>query len=157
MFFTGDDVIQTAIADVVGPAVSAHNPEAAAAEHVFQLIEFLDLGMCTFLLLQQRHKLLHDAVIQAAALGQQKIVHLLLAHHRELFQGGTKIIRHFHGLITEGILHLEGQIVATLLEGLAHAETELCVVFEEGVGPGRALTLAVRGVGEGWVGATPNG
>eukprot|EP00438_Fugacium_kawagutii_P001164 Skav206563 [mRNA] locus=scaffold925:66341:69727:- [translate_table: standard] len=63
MFFTGDDVIQTAIADVVGPAVSAHNPEAAAAEHVF-------------LLLQQWHQFFHDLV--TASLWQQKVVHVLL-------------------------------------------------------------------------------
>ena len=32
---TGNDVIQAAIADVVGPAVTTHNPEAAASEHIF--------------------------------------------------------------------------------------------------------------------------
>ena len=32
---TGNDVIQAAIADVVSPAVTTHNPEAAASEHVF--------------------------------------------------------------------------------------------------------------------------
>ena len=32
---TGNDVIQAAIADIVGPAVTTHNPEAAASKHVF--------------------------------------------------------------------------------------------------------------------------
>ena len=80
-------------------------------------------------------------------------------------------------------LHLHCEVVTALLEGLAeriqqihvisrclcqhvaavlpraslaHAEAELGVVFEQGVGPGRTLSLVVRGVREGWVGATPD-
>ena len=41
--------------------------------------------------------------------------------------------------------------------GLAHAEAELGVVFEERVGPGKALALGVGRVGEGRIGATPDG
>ena len=40
---------------------------------------------------------------------------------------------------------------------LAHAKAELRIVFEEGVGPRRALTLGVHRVWEGWIGAAPDG
>ena len=40
---------------------------------------------------------------------------------------------------------------------LAHAKAELGIVLEEGVGPGGAFTLGVHRVGEGGVGAAPNG
>ena len=47
--------------------------------------------------------------------------------------------------------------MVTRPSNLAHAEAELGVVFEERVGPGRALALGVGRVGEGRIGATPDG
>mmetsp|Transcript_15838 Transcript_15838/g.37381 ORF Transcript_15838/g.37381 Transcript_15838/m.37381 type:complete len:470 (+) Transcript_15838:2359-3768(+) len=156
VLLAGNHVVQATVPDVVGPAVSTNNPEAAAAEHVFQVVEVVDLWMRALLLLQKRHELLHDLMVDAAALRQQEVMHLLLAHHQELLQCLTKFVGHRHGLIRQGVLHLHCEVVAALLEGLAHAEAELGVVFEQGVGPGRTLSLVVRGVREGWVGATPD-
>ena len=49
------------------------------------------------------------------------------------------------------------QHLSTRPSNLAHAEAELGVVFEERVGPGRALALGVGRVREGRIGATPDG
>mmetsp|Transcript_50439 Transcript_50439/g.83021 ORF Transcript_50439/g.83021 Transcript_50439/m.83021 type:complete len:449 (-) Transcript_50439:943-2289(-) len=157
MFLTGNDVVQATIADVVGPAISADNPEAAAAEHVFQIVQTVDLWVITLLLLEQWHELLHDLVVDRSTTRKQQVVHVLLAHHQVLIQRSPELFAHQHLLIRQGVLNLVCQVVATLLEGLAHAEAELGVVFEERVGPGRALALGVGRVREGRIGATPDG
>ena len=68
-------------------------------------------------------------------LGKRQVVHLLLrsnlrckasclpglAHNQVLLECLTQLVRHLHGLIRQGILHLQGQVVPTLLEGLSKA------------------------------------
>ena len=54
-------------------------------------------------------------------------------------------------------LFIQVDNLMTPRDGLAHAETELRVVFEQGVSPSRTLSLGVDGVGEGWIGAAPDG
>mmetsp|Transcript_50440 Transcript_50440/g.83026 ORF Transcript_50440/g.83026 Transcript_50440/m.83026 type:complete len:674 (-) Transcript_50440:253-2274(-) len=157
MFLTGNDVVQATIADVVGPAISADNPEAAAAEHVFQIVQTVDLWVITLLLLEQWHELLHDLVVDRSTTRKQQVVHVLLAHHQVLIQRSPELFAHQHLLIRQGVLNLVRQIVASLLESLAHSEAKLGVVLEERVGPCGAFTLGIHGVREGWVGAAPDG
>mmetsp|Transcript_62541 Transcript_62541/g.139640 ORF Transcript_62541/g.139640 Transcript_62541/m.139640 type:complete len:468 (+) Transcript_62541:1992-3395(+) len=157
VLLTGNYVIQAAVPDVVCPAVTTHDPEAAAPEHVLQVMKCLDLRMKVFLLLQQRLQLFHDLVVDATAPRQQQVVHLLLAHDQVLLQGLPELIGHRHGLVGQSCLHLQGEVVAPLLEGLAHAETELRVVLEKRIRPRRALALRVDCVGEGRIRTSPNG
>ena len=50
-----------------------------------------------------------------------------------------------------------GQLVAALGDGQVHAEAELGVVLEQGVGPGGTVTLVVGGVGAGGGGTAVDG
>mmetsp|Transcript_49344 Transcript_49344/g.88748 ORF Transcript_49344/g.88748 Transcript_49344/m.88748 type:complete len:285 (-) Transcript_49344:2159-3013(-) len=150
-------MVQTSVTDVIGPAVASDHPEAGATEHVLQLVEVLQLGVAVLLLLQQGLELLHDLVVDAAPARQQKVVHLFFAHHKVLLQCLAKILGHNHSLVVQGLLNLHGQIVPALLEGLAHAETELRVVLEKRIRPRRALALRVDCVGEGRIRTSPNG
>ena len=55
----GDDVVETTVANVIGPAVAANDPVANAVEHVSELIELLQLRVVLAVLGEQRLDLLH--------------------------------------------------------------------------------------------------
>mmetsp|Transcript_117427 Transcript_117427/g.377185 ORF Transcript_117427/g.377185 Transcript_117427/m.377185 type:complete len:317 (-) Transcript_117427:2881-3831(-) len=157
VLLAGDDVVQAAVADVIGPAIASDDPEADAAELVPQVEQLLELRVASALLLQQGLQLLHHLVVDAATTGQQQVVLILLAHEQELCQQLAQLLAHADRPIAQSILHLQGQEVPALLESPAHAEAKLGVVLEKGVGPCRPLALGVDGVWEGRVRGAPNG
>ena len=79
-------------------------------------------------------------MVDAAAAGQEQVVLLLLAHDEELLQELLELLIHLHRLVVQRVLDLDHEVVTALLEGTAHAEAELGVVLEQGVGPGGTLT-----------------
>ena len=54
-------------------------------------------------------------------------------------------------------LHKFTGVLRLLIERESHAEAEFSIVFEEGIGPGRAAAIAVGGPGSRWQIATVDG
>mmetsp|Transcript_50874 Transcript_50874/g.140827 ORF Transcript_50874/g.140827 Transcript_50874/m.140827 type:complete len:200 (+) Transcript_50874:2150-2749(+) len=156
MLFARNHVVQAAIADVVGPAISANGPEADPAEHVAQVVQLLEPLVVPLLLFKQRLKPLHQLVVDAAPPWQKQVVLLLLTHHKVLLQQLLQLLAHLHTLVLQRLVNLERQVVPPLLEGPPHPEAELSIVLEERVGPSGTLALRVHCVWEGRVRRAPD-
>mmetsp|Transcript_37349 Transcript_37349/g.76623 ORF Transcript_37349/g.76623 Transcript_37349/m.76623 type:complete len:1132 (-) Transcript_37349:692-4087(-) len=153
----GEHVIESAETNVVGPAVAADDPVGVAAEDVALVVEALELGVALGLVLEERDDLVLELVVEGAALGEQHVRLVLVAHHRELRQELAQLVADRHLLVLQGLVHLEHELVTALLEGAAHAKAKLGVVLEEGVGPRGALAARVGRVRERRVGRSPDG
>ena len=139
----GEHVVETAVADVVGPAVAAKDPEAllghellVGEDHVHDLgaIELLELG--------------HVG-------GSGGLVGLGVIAGVEPRLGGRLELCGGHG----GLHELEGVLGDPRAHGLVpqqHAIAVLGVVLKERVVPGRAVTFGVGGVGSGRGGVAPD-
>ena len=133
----GDDVVESAVADVVSPAVAAKDPDGLLDEVVCEGVELLGFLLVAF------SKALFEFSDSGALLFDLSLVGLrsvLDSFKKRLALGaafaGEELVDQFEGEAFE------------LVDAQAHAETELSVVFEEGVGPGRAAAvgaLTVRG------------
>ena len=132
---TGSEhVIEAAVADIVGPTIAADGPDALLDEHVghgqqvagFGVRDALQLG------LEGRHAgaLLFDALL-AGLIGVKEGGGEIVA------DGGSQALSQF---LSEGVLVVDGQ---------AHAESELGVILEQGVGPGGTAALGVHRVRRG--------
>ncbi len=127
-------MVQAAVADVVGPAVSAHDPDAFADQIVRdgQEVQGLRVRAPGELGLEGLH---------ALSLGGDALFVLL--------RGADEPV---HQLVAQLALHAAEHLVAVfhvLVQGEPVAEAELGVVLEEGVAPCRAPAVGVHGVGRG--------
>ena len=133
-------MIQTAVADVVGPAVAAVHPHGLLG-HIFAALE--DLGHHSLLLSAELGALQHGQQLVGSHGGGIQVVIGL----QPLGDGGLHggILGHAVQLLNE-LRHSSTQ----LLHSQAHTIGELGVVFKQGVGPCHALAfliLAVRHAG----------
>jgi len=130
-----------AVADVVGPAVAAEDPDGFFREDVG--ID-LDGGLGRIGVGQQR---LH---LVAVLPGEGGVV---LAR-QPAGQGGAQLVgkRTF-----QGGGHLVGQLGPALVDGQIVAEAEFGRVLEQRIVPGRSVSLGIDGVGRGRRGAAPDG
>ena len=123
-----EDVIESAVTDVISPAVAAHDPERTFEEGVGDVEEALAVFAVTAgeFGLEGR-----DVGADAVEVG----IRLLFAVHEAIDEVFTEFVGVF---LQEGFgeVHL-------LVEGEAHTETEFGVVFEEAVGPGRTVAVFV--------------
>ena len=138
----GQDVIQSAVADVIGPAVAAEDPEGLLGQQIGVGQDGL-AGIAAGVL---------DGVqqLRAGGLGAFRVIHVV----QPRLSGGL------HGVGMFGIeqgLHVVSQLGAALCQAQVHAEAELGVVLEQGVGPGGTMALFVDGVGAGGGGAAIDG
>ena len=136
-------MVDAAEADVVSPAVAAHDPHTALHEVVGQLLQFRCGGFG------------HGC----DALGLRPAAQLLLqvGHPLPLFvDAGLIALISLQQPIQEGL----GQVIsqapqqllgpaAALVEGHAKAEAEFGVVFKQGIAPGGAAALGIGAPGGG--------
>jgi hypothetical protein len=132
----GQDVVEAAEADVVGPAVAADDPDALADQGVGDGEQVAGFGGSR--LPGERFR----AARRRARAGRR---FPLRSGLRRVEDGVGQLVA---DLGREARRAARG-VIALLVEGEADAEAELGVVLEERVGPGRAAASAFVGVGRG--------
>ena len=138
----GQHVIQSAVADVIGPAVAAEDPEGLLGQQVLVGNDGLaQLAIAAFDLGDQ---------LLAGLLGDLGVVH-----------AGQPLLSGSLGVGAVGFLDqladVLRQLGAALVDGQVHAEAELSVVLEQAVRPCGAVAFLVDGVGAGRCGAAIDG
>ena len=147
VFAGSEDVVESAVTDVVGPAVTAEAPDALLDQEVFLGLEFL---------LEFRSL---AGQLRGVDRGHQRF---------GLLSGGGAV---FHAVDPGSSSFLDGSALrgcgqffddvldlrSVLADGRSHTETELSVVFEQGVRPGRTSALLVGGIRHGRCGSAPDG
>ena len=141
----GEHVIQTAVADVIRPAVAAVHPHGLFG-HILLALE----------------DLVHDGLLLGGELGA-------LQQGYQRFGGGGGGVQILVGLQPLGdgrlnggvlrqsvqLLDVAGDTLAQLLDRQTHTVGELGVVFKQGVGPCHALALGVLAVRDAGHGRAP--
>ncbi len=136
-----EHMIQAAVTDIVGPAVSSDDPDGALGQ---EMAIFLDLlqqfpgrprGALEFPIQQFPDAIRRFQGGVAQVFNGKPVFKSLLQFGRDI-QG-------------EGLAYPFGQASALLLHGQAKAVAELGVIFKEGVGPGGSPSLGVHRVGGG--------
>ena len=137
-----EDVIQSAVTDIVSPAVTTKDPLGTFNEELFVVVDGLSLSLP--LLFQ---------------LGAE-----LRAFQRSRLPSPTSAlaiqssIAAFRSALTESNgFHFLSQAFTNGFDTEIHTQTIFSIVFEQGVSPGRTMTLMVLGVRHGRSGSTPNG
>ena len=140
------DVVESAVADVVGPAVAAEDPEGLLGE----VLGVLEDGLCVGAagLGDGGEDCLERLGGVLAGLGVVHGVEPGVGHGGELSVGA---------LVGEHVLGVLDELGANGFVAKLHAHAELGVVLEERVAPSRAVPVLVRGVRRGGRGVTPDG
>ena len=161
----GQHVVHAAVADVVGPAVAAEDPDGLLG----QQISIRDDGIGQLAGVAIAGLARGEPLLLIGSAGQ---VHAVLAGGQQLLAGLLGALGVVHlleplgaGFLDGGLAPLDvdqradvvGELGAALVDGQVHAEAELGVVLEQGVGPGGAMALRVGGVGAGGRGAAVDG
>ena len=130
----GEDVVHAAVADVVGPAVTADDPDTALDQLLADPLQGAGLGACDAL------ELLLEGGDALALLVDPRLGGLIRAQ-QPVGQVGADLVR-------QGA-HQVAALIRLLVHRQAQAQAELGVVLEQGVVPGRASPLRVHRVGGG--------
>ena len=128
VFAGRDDVIQTAVTDIVSPAVAAENPHGWFGQQVgvFNDVFRVCIGICKFLRFLQQNF--------SGCSGGFAVVH---RSHPCLCRYADSVIQSFDcGL----------QLVSSRIDGGCHTETEFRVILEQGICPCRTSALFVDGI-----------
>ena len=142
----GQHVVQSAVADVVGPAVAAEDPHGLLAQIVLLRQDLRGDGAAV-----GRGVLQHgDQRLDGLGVGLAVVLGVQILLDNSLILGRTLSVLH-HGLqpLDEG--------VADGLLTQVQAQAVLGVVLEQRVSPGHALAVLVDGVGRGGGGTAPDG
>ena len=135
----GEHVVETAVADVVRPAVAAQDPDGLADQIVGHREERLLGGALAVATAEELFKLGHRRAHFLHALA----LDVILVDGLDALEDGLDFGRRF-GVGQHLVHQLEG-VGLELVGGNAHAETELRIVLEERVRPRRTPTvLALR-------------
>jgi len=121
-------VIQTTVANIVSPTVTAHDPDALLDEVICQTVEAAQLA--ALLVLEQCFQLL-----DTLALG----IDLRLA----ILAGVAKFICQFAADEVGILLYQFLGVGHEFVHSQAHAHAKLGVVFEQGIRPGRSQSQGV--------------
>ncbi len=136
-------MIQTPVADVVSPAIAAHDPDVAADENISHRFEVAGLG---------RNDLLQALAQLCHVLPLSGVVGLIL-----LFRVEQRIGQLSTDFVAHSVHQLAG-VLLLLVQRQAEAVTELSVVLKETVGPGRSPPVGVlRPRGGGQIAAVDGG
>ncbi len=144
----GQNMVQPAVADVIGPTVSTEDPDALVEDEVGQSLDPL----------QQRLDLAGRALDGCGQGGLDRVGSRLglgigaVPELQALFEGAAQV-RPFGDQCFDQLLEL----AAVGINRQPHPEAVLGVVLEEGVTPGRTLTAAVDAVGHGREGPAVDG
>ena len=126
----GEDVIEAAVTDIVGPAIAAHDPEGAFEEGIRDSEESFGLiGIAT----SEFSFNGGDISANAFEIG----IRFLFAVDEAIYE----FVAEFSGEVFDEVL---GEVLL-LVESESHTETELGVIFEEGVRPSGTMTIFVNG------------
>ncbi len=124
-------MIQPAVADVVGPAVAAHDPHTLAHQRIRQRSQVARLGPRSGRALQFLLEQLH-----APALAQDAFFVRLICVQQRIYQVSAERIRQLRKQLA--------RVFALLVERQAKAQAVLGIVLKERTGPRRAATLLVK-------------
>jgi len=127
-------VIEAAVTNVIRPAVAADDPNALADQGIGQFRQEAGAGVLAA-------RQLAAQGFHAGALGTDAGVGGLIGIEQFGGQGFADFGRQFNN-------QFAGKF-GLLVEGQAHAQAKLGVVFKQRVGPGRAAAFAVGGPGGG--------
>ena len=128
-------MVESAVADVVGPAVTTEDPLAAGRDEVLVVKKFLAVRAVG---------LLHERNDLVSHLAGDLTVLLVL---KPLPEQSLYFIRAL--VAVEGGGHEVGHRLAGAVGADLHSEAELGVVLEQGVLPSRAMTLGVGAIRRG--------
>src|SRR5579884_1459883 len=130
----GQDMIEAAVADIVGPAIAADNPDALAHQHVRDSEQVARMGRLPLIgKLRALQSPLQDGDARALALdacfagliGVEQGIYQLLAYHL------NQLLEQFAG------------VFFLLVQRQAHAETKFGVVFKERIRPRGAAPFGI--------------
>ena len=125
------NMVQTAVTNVVRPAITTDNPDALLHQVVSHREELLATRAA--ILFKDCLELLNaDALIFDA---------FLIGHLR--FTDGYQQVA-LAGHRFNGVVQQFERVLGELVNGQAHAHTELCIIFKQGVRPGRTTTIIAR-------------
>ena len=145
VFAGSQDVVQSAVADVVCPAVAAEDPDGLLRQVFLVLEDVLSLGTAAVKRFERLHKRVgRGAVLLAVVKGVEPVLACRLDVVRAAF-------------LREDGLHVVRETVADGFLAEVDAKAVLRVVFEQGVRPRRALAFRRGGVGRGRCRAAPDG
>eukprot|EP00428_Durinskia_dybowskii_P002542 CAMPEP_0170284044 /NCGR_PEP_ID=MMETSP0116_2-20130129/42059_1 /TAXON_ID=400756 /ORGANISM="Durinskia baltica, Strain CSIRO CS-38" /LENGTH=182 /DNA_ID=CAMNT_0010535421 /DNA_START=170 /DNA_END=715 /DNA_ORIENTATION=- len=143
----GEDVVDAAVADVVGPTIAAEHPHRGFHEQVREAQHLRDLWRLVLLGLEQRGEAVGDFLGDGPVLGELQ----------PLLQAATELGAHHAGALRECRGDAVAELNPTLSHGQELAAAELRVVLKERVAPrdaaARGLVLRVWHPARG---ATPN-
>ncbi len=149
IFAGGQNMVQAAEADVVGPAVAADDPDGLLHQNIavsfdsFQHFFQIAGGCC-----DGRGEELPDP--GRRLLGDLGIVDVV--HPKP--EGFLQLSR---DVLLQQPFHQLSQLASAGAQGQVHAVAELRIVFEEGVGPARSMPVLVKGVRAGGGAAAVDG
>ena len=137
-----EHMIQPAVADIIRPAVAADDPDALFHQHIRQPEKLF--GCRIFGIFKFLFQFSHACALCLNA----------------GFFGLVSIEEFIHQLAANSFRLAFDQFAgefALLVHGQAHAQTELGVIFEQRVGPGRSAAISIEGLGRGGQIAAVNG
>ena len=138
VFVLSEDVVQTAVTDIVSPAVAADDPEGLLDDAVAVLIDGLEDALELAL-----------GCLDGGGESGLDLGRALLGYGNALHVGAPLLEGGFElggAAQLDGLVHIGGQLFAASLVCEEHAVTELCVILEQGVGPSGTFALGVLGV-----------
>ena len=151
VFTAGNDVIQAAVTDIIGPAVAAEHPHGGLHQHIFHVIQsgYIRFFTAGRVVIQSSFQFCNQGLGSLAGSGAvilsfQPCLGSFHQAYRSIFtahNGGGQ----FHSL------------VAAMLNSHVHAVAEFGVVFKQGVFPSRALAFLVHCVRQRRSRAAPDG
>ena len=119
-------MVQAAVADIVSPAVAAHDPDALADQGIGDGCSRRARGS-----LMPARRCLSRATRSRWAAMPASVVWSALE------QAVDQVFAHLPGKSGQ---QLAGELIL-LVQGQAHAQAEFGIIFEQGVGPGRAAAV----------------
>ena len=141
------DVIQTAVTDIVRPAVTAVHPNGLL-DDVFLVGEDVIA------------KLLRPAAYIGLGEGRnisltEAFRHFPFVLHAERVEPGLRRFGQFTADEGQKLFRLQTQIHALLIHGQGHAERKFRIIFEDRIRPCRAVAVGIRRVGQTRHGGSP--
>ena len=138
-------MVQSAVADVVCPAVSAEAPYGLLYEEVLLFDQFVGKSLCFAVQLGGLNGCKQGLGELSGLLAVRKCVQPLCSR---IVDGRIRLGK---------LLNYICKTLSDLAYACSHAQTVLRVVLEQGVGPGRTSAVLVRGVRHGRCGSAPDG
>ena len=146
VFALSEDVIDTTVANIVGPAISTNNPLGQLGHDIDSFFEESEFVVVLLFVGKK------GAAVVVADFALGGITRIL----QPGLEVGAEFLGLGNGVVLEETLNTSSKIATLDQGGDHHTETEFGVIFEERGTPGRTLTTAVDGVGVGGEGTTPD-